>query len=68
MTEIPERLNKQAQWQKSRRTLSWPEKVRLAATIRDSLEPLRRVQAAPSRPLPARSSVTRPVPAKRPGR
>jgi hypothetical protein len=42
MNEIPERLKKQAQWQKGRRNLSWPEKIRLAEAIRDSLEPLRR--------------------------
>jgi hypothetical protein len=42
MSEIPVRLRKQAEWQKSRKDLSWPEKVRLAEAIRDSLEPLRR--------------------------
>ncbi len=42
MTRIPERLRKQAEWQRSRKDLSWPEKIRLAEAIRDSLEPLRR--------------------------
>ncbi len=42
MTESCERLKQQAQWQKARKELSWPEKIRLAEAIRDSLEPLRR--------------------------
>jgi hypothetical protein len=65
MTEVSERLNKQAQWQKRRRALSWPEKVRLAEAVRDSVEALRRAPAEPSPSSPAR---TRPVPADRPGK
>jgi hypothetical protein len=45
MSEVPERLKKQAQWQKTRRDQSWPEKVRLAEAIRESLERLRRSQS-----------------------
>lgn len=65
MTEVPERLSKQAQWQKRRRALSWPEKVRLAEAVRDSVEALRRAPAEPSTPSPAR---TGPLPADRPGK
>ena len=54
MSEIPERLKKQAQWQKSRRNLSWPEKVRLAEAIRDSLEPLRRSRSGANTPRQVR--------------
>jgi len=56
MTEIPERLKKQAQWQKSRRDLSWPEKVRLAEAIRDSLESLRRSRSGANAPRQVRRS------------
>jgi len=42
MTESSERLRRQAQWQKRRKELSWPDKIRLAEAIRDSLESLRR--------------------------
>ena len=30
-------LEKQARWQQSRRALSWPEKIRLAEKIRESI-------------------------------
>jgi hypothetical protein len=56
MTEIPERLKKQAQWQKSRRDLSWPEKVRLAETMRDSVERLRQGRAEANAPRQVRRS------------
>jgi hypothetical protein len=41
MHEFGERLERQAQWQKSRRSLSWPEKVRQAEAIRDAVKALR---------------------------
>jgi hypothetical protein len=36
-----ERLDRQARWQKSRKALSWPEKVRMAERARDSIKGLR---------------------------
>jgi hypothetical protein len=30
-------LNRQAQWQKSRQALTWPEKIRLAERVRESV-------------------------------
>ncbi len=50
MTDVPERLKKQAEWQKSRRNLSWPEKVRRAEAIRDSVESLRRTASTGNPP------------------
>ena len=36
-------LQRQAQWQRTRASLSWPEKVRMSEAIRQSIEQLRRV-------------------------
>ena len=37
MTEIEQLLARQARWQKSRKALSWPEKIRMAEQIRASV-------------------------------
>jgi len=37
MTEIEQLLARQARWQKSRKALSWPEKIRRAEQIRASV-------------------------------
>ncbi len=42
MSEIQELLERQARWQKTRRGLSWPEKVRMAERVRESVRQLRR--------------------------
>jgi len=42
MSEIVRLLQKQAQWQRSRKDLSWPEKIRLVEKIRDSAARWRR--------------------------
>jgi hypothetical protein len=42
MTSHEELLARQAAWQKSRQTLSWPEKIRQAARMRSSIEALRK--------------------------
>ena len=42
MTSHEELLARQAAWQKSRQTLSWPEKIRQAAQMRSSIEALRK--------------------------
>jgi hypothetical protein len=39
--DVQELLQRQAQWQKSRQALSWPEKIRMAEKIRDSIVALR---------------------------
>ena len=42
MTDVRALLARQARWQKSLRDLPWPEKVRLAARLRDQIAVLRR--------------------------
>jgi hypothetical protein len=46
MTDANELLTRQAQWQRSRRSLSWPEKIREAERLRPSLEAFRRMRMA----------------------
>jgi hypothetical protein len=41
MNEIERLLERQAVWQQSRRTLSWPEKIRLAERVRPTVEAFR---------------------------
>jgi hypothetical protein len=41
MSDIQRLLEKQARWQKARRALSWPEKIRMAERIRESVIRLR---------------------------
>ncbi len=41
MSEIKQLLEKKARWQKSRKALSWPEKIRMAEQVRASAEQLR---------------------------
>ena len=43
MNEVQDLLEKQARWQKSRQALSWPEKIRMAEAIRDSVRQLRQI-------------------------
>jgi hypothetical protein len=42
MTDVGELLARQAKWQKTLRELPWPEKVRMAARLRDQIAALRR--------------------------
>jgi hypothetical protein len=42
MSEIEKLLRKQTEWQKGRKELSWPEKIRMVEAIRDSILALRR--------------------------
>ena len=46
MSEIQALLERQARWQKTRRALSWPEKIRMAERVRESVRQLRRSQKA----------------------
>jgi hypothetical protein len=39
---IQKLLERQAEWQKSRKSLSWPEKIHMAEAIRESVLQLRR--------------------------
>jgi len=41
MTDSEVMLRRQAQWQKDRCSLSWPEKIRMAERVRGSAERLR---------------------------
>lgn len=47
MNEVLALLERQANWQRSRRALSWPEKIRLAEEIRDSARQLRQTWKEP---------------------
>ena len=42
MTETQALLERQARWQKTRRALSWPEKIRMAESVRESARQMRR--------------------------
>lgn len=54
MTDIERMLKRQAEWQKSRQALTWPEKIRQAERVRDSAEQLRATdQGAKPRPQKA---------------
>jgi len=44
MNESLALLERQARWQKTRRALSWPEKIRMAEMVRESVLQLRRPQ------------------------
>lgn len=41
MSDIHRLLERQARWQKARKALSWPEKIRMAEIIRESARQLR---------------------------
>jgi len=41
MSDVQRLLERRAQWQKARKALSWPEKIRMAETIRESAIRLR---------------------------
>jgi hypothetical protein len=44
MTRPDELFSRQADWQRSRRSLSWPEKIREAERVRTSLEAFRQMR------------------------
>jgi len=46
MSEIQALLERQARWQKTRRALSWPEKIRMAEKVRESARQMRRPEKA----------------------
>ena len=52
MSEVEQLLKRQSAWQASRRRLSWPEKIRMAEAMRETLVRFRRIRpvsAAPGR-------------------
>ena len=42
MTDVRRMLERQAEWQRALRDLSWPEKMRMAAKVRSDVMALRR--------------------------
>ena len=51
MTDLEQMLKRQTEWQKSRQSLTWPEKIRLAERVRESVGQLR-VEPRPAVPGP----------------
>jgi hypothetical protein len=41
MTDVRRLLERQAEWQKARGSLSWPEKIRMAEAMRETLRQFR---------------------------
>ena len=41
MDDVKKLLERQALWQKSRKSLPWPEKIRIAEAIRESIQQIR---------------------------
>ncbi len=63
MSDVKHLLERQAQWQPTRQALTWPEKVRMAEQVRESILQLRRsgqVEAASARPTRTQSHFGRP--------
>ncbi len=52
MNDVEDMLKRQAEWQQSRKALPWPEKLRMAAAVRESILLLR---GAGKRPEPSDS-------------
>ena len=52
MSEVINLLKRQAAWQKSRKDLSWPEKIRMAEAVRESVLQLRRTGRNAGEPKP----------------
>ena len=41
MSDLEQMLTRQAEWQKNRQSLTWPEKIRMAEALQRSLRQLR---------------------------
>ena len=48
MPGLQDRFDRMAEWQRGRKSLSWPEKIRMVEAIRESIEQFRRAQKAPT--------------------
>ena len=55
MTNVRQVRERQADWQKSRRHSSWPEKVHQAEAVRDSVRQLREMADKPPGQSPYRA-------------
>jgi hypothetical protein len=53
MSDIQRLLERQARWQKARKALSWPEKIRMAEMIRESAIQLRATASSEARQRPS---------------
>ena len=60
MADLQEMFRRQERWQKERRLLPWPEKLRLAAAVRESLLQFRRLGRAPSDRVSASGKTIKP--------
>jgi len=49
MTDIRHLLERQAEWQKDRGSLSWPEKIRMAEAMRETLRQFRGMSSREAR-------------------
>ena len=56
MTDVEDMLKRQAEWQKGRQSLTWPEKIRMAERVRESIKQLR---ATPQLAAPAPPTVSK---------
>jgi len=52
MNDIRRLLEKQTLWQKSRKALTWPEKIRMAERVRESILQLRAGSPRDHGPIP----------------
>lgn len=52
MTDVRLLLEKQEQWQKARRALSWPEKMQMVLAVRDSVRELAKARTLPPHTAP----------------
>lgn len=61
MSDVEKLLERQARWQESRRLLSWPEKLRLVAAVRETLCQFAKLRAQEQeRPATEAQSAPRP--------
>jgi len=49
MTDIRHLLERQSEWQKARGSLSWPEKIRMAEAMRETLRQFRGMSSREAR-------------------
>ena len=59
MNDIRDLLRRQARWQKARKDLPWPEKIRMAEAIRDSVLELSATGGQDKGPITAGMSTER---------
>ncbi len=55
MSDLKQLLERQANWQRTRQALTWPEKVRMAEQVRESILQLRRSGKVEAPPDPNRT-------------